>query len=236
MTAALKRIWKNVTVEPGEEEGTWGPLLDGSPVRLPSRKRLQVRSRPLAEALAEEWGGVPMGKEVRPDDLPLTRISGNMIDRIGPEPEATRARLLPFGRDDTVCYRNEGQDRALLDRVLGWAEKNGLHPAATEGLMPLEQPEAYMQALAARLAPMGAEELAALGVMAPAMGSLLLPLAVMDGALTVEEAARLASAEELHQMQVNGHDEDLAAQLARREEDVREAKRFLDLARSARPG
>lgn len=230
--AALKRVWKNVTVQPGED-GMSGPALDGKPVRLPSKRPLQVKSPALAKALAEEWGAIPENKEVKPDDLPLTRITGNRIDRIAPDMEGARKILLPFGRDDTLCYRNEEQDRDLLNKALGWAAENGLHPAATEGIMPLEQPAPYIEALEKRLAAQDADALAAIGVMAPAMGSLLLPFALLDNALTVEEALRLADAEERRQLREGGHDDDLAARLNRRGQDVREAKQYFDLARAA---
>jgi chaperone required for assembly of F1-ATPase len=55
----------------------------------------------------------------------------------------------------------------------------------------------------ARLSPVG---LSALGVLVPALGSLVLGLAVQRGALTSQEAHRLAITDELYQEELWGLD------------------------------
>ena len=80
--AGRKRFWKQVTIVPA---GTgYAVELDGRPVKLPERTTLAVESNALAQALAEEWqaAGKEAGGLFRPEDLPLTRIAGSMLERI----------------------------------------------------------------------------------------------------------------------------------------------------------
>lgn len=232
MSQPRKRFWKTVTLEV-MEDGLYGPALDGRPVRLPKGSVLAVASRALADVLVDEWASIAPKEPFTPDDLPLTRMSGTRIERVAPYMEETRKQLVAYGIDDALCYRSPAQNEQLVGRVLGWAKKHNLHPDATEGLMPLSHPPAYQVGLEALLVSFDADMLAALGVMAPVFGSLLLACAVADGVLTIDQGVALGQADERQQLQKWGHDAEMAQQLAQKENDVRDAMRFLTLAREA---
>ena len=72
----MKRFWKDVEVR--EDEGGWGVSLDGRPVRTPARAPLVVPTRPLADAIAEEW----RADEIDPRAMPLTGLANAAVDHI----------------------------------------------------------------------------------------------------------------------------------------------------------
>ncbi len=231
MAQPRKRFWKSVTLGTVGDDGQQGPLLDGRPIRLPAGGQLAVHSTALAKALVEEWQNIAEGAEFTPDDLTLTRITGSRIERVAPDMAAMRAVLKAYGVDDNLCYRSDAQDDALLERIFSWAQGKGLSPAMTTGLMPLKQPEAYIKRLEQILEGMDADILAALGVMTPILGSLLLPLALLDNVVSFDEAMSLGHADENHQMAEWGHDKELARQLEQKEQDIADALRFFCLVR-----
>ena len=99
------------------------------------------------------------------------------------------------------------------------------------GLMPVAQPDEAVRALRAAVAAHPPLELAALGVAVPALGSLVLGLAVADGALDGTEAMRLAVLDETFQEEFWGTDAEALDRRARVSADVALAGRLFLLAR-----
>ncbi len=230
MAQFRKRFWKQVTVGPVGESGQQGPLLDGRPVKLPAGGLLAVSSPVLAQALADEWQQIAEGAQFTPDDLVLTRITGSYIERILPDRAAMEDVLHAYGIDDNLCYQSDAQDEDVVSRIRAWAAEQGLHPTVTDGLMPLDQPEAYSEALKQYLSGLEPVILGALGVMVPITGSLLLPLALVHDVISFDEAVHLAHADEYRQLEKWGHDKELATLLEKRNTDIADALRFLHLA------
>jgi len=223
-----KRFWKAVSV--AQENGLFEPRLDGRPIRLPQGKVLVVRSSALAEAIAGEWGQIAEGASFTPDSLPLTRMAGTMIERIAPDPQATRDMLLGFGVDDGLCYCADSIG-PVAAQVFAWLSGYGIHPSVTDGLMPVVQPEGYLEALGQLLATQGDLELAVLGVLAQATGSLLLSLAVVGGAVSLVDAVLWANNDEKSQLATWGQDDELVRTMENREKDILDAGMFLTLGR-----
>ena len=73
----MKRFWEAALAVP-RLEGGYGVELDGRPLRLPGGSILTIESRPLAEAIADEWqqAGGAKGGEMNPEDVALTRLLG----------------------------------------------------------------------------------------------------------------------------------------------------------------
>jgi chaperone required for assembly of F1-ATPase len=67
----MKRFYKETAVDAAE--GAFRVLLDGRPMRTPAKATLVVPTRPLAEAIAVEWDGVPDKAEINAAHLRLTR-------------------------------------------------------------------------------------------------------------------------------------------------------------------
>lgn len=232
----MKRFWDRA--EPVPREGGWGVALDGRPLRLPSGAALLLPGRRLAEAVAEEWqaAGGAKGVEVALGALRLTRVIATAIDRIAPAPEATVEALANYGSTDLLCYRAEfppelaARQAERWQPLLDWAALALDAPlAVTVGVVPVEQPPAALAALRAALARRTPVGLAALGVAVPALGSLVLGLALAEGRIGPDEAHALATLDEAFQAEAWGEDAEAAARLAGIAEDVRLAARILAL-------
>ncbi|MGG5822746.1 ATP12 family chaperone protein [Falsiroseomonas sp. HW251] len=234
----MKRFWDKADV--AETEGRFSVTLDGRPVRLPGGAPVQMESRALAQAIAAEWqaAGGSKGQEFRPDDIPLTRLVGTARERIAPDPAATVAALARYAETDLLCYRAE--DRRLAERqaaewdpILDWAALTLDAPLrTTQGVMPVAQPPQALSALTRALEALPAVELAALGVAVPALGSLVLGLALAAGRLGPGEAHALATVDERFQEEFWGLDPEAEARRARIAADIALAARLITLARS----
>lgn len=232
----MKRFWEAALAVP-RLEGGYGVVLDGRPLRLPGGSILATESRPLAEAIAEEWhqAGGGKGREMRQGDVPLTRILGAVQERIAPNPRPMVEGIAKYGETDLLCYRAEDHRLAARqaeawDPLLEWAALALDAPlSVTQGLMPVAQSPESLAALKAAVAGHDAAGLAGLGVAVPALGSLVLGLALSLGRLDAEEAHRLAMVDEIFQEEFWGSDAETAARRAERLGDVKLAARFIAL-------
>jgi len=208
----MKRFWDRAEAVPADTG--YGIALDDRPLRLPGGARLTVPGRCLAEALAMEWQSVATtpGAEFTWDSLPLTRLVGTAQDRIAPDPVPTIEALAAYGETDLLCYRAEEprlqtRQAAAWDPLLDWAGAALAAPlAVTAGVMPVAQPKASLAALRAAVAAEDFWGLAALGILVPALGSLVLALAVLHGRLTPAEAVAAALMDETYQQEFWGLD------------------------------
>lgn len=232
----MKRFWETAAAVP-RPEGGHGVLLDGRPLRVPGGAVLTTDSHKLAEAIATEWrqAGRGKGSEMSLEDVPLTRLLGSAQERIAPDPAPIIKGIANYGETDLLCYRAE--DHRLAARqaeqwqpLLDWAALALDAPLrVTQGLMPIAQRPHSLTALHAAVArhdPMG---LAALGLAVPALGSLVLGLALTLGRLDADQAYHLAIVDEVFQEEFWGLDAEAKAQRASRLADVRLAQRFMAL-------
>ncbi len=213
-------------------------LLDGRPVRLPGGAPLRVQGAKLAEAVAAEWqaAGGAKGGEMRPEDVPLTRLVGTAEERIGPALDGTITAIARYGETELLCYRAEvhrlaARQAEAWDPWLAWAARALDAPLrVTTGILPVPQPPQALAALQRAVARHSVLGLAALGVAVPALGSLVLGLAVAEGHLDPAEAHRLASLEEIFQEEFWGVDPDTVKRREAAAADVALAARLVRLA------
>ena len=234
----MKRFWDNATAEAVGER--WQVLLDGKPMRLPGGALLLVGSRALAEAVAAEWqaAGGAKGGEMSFADTPLTRLAGTAQERVAPQAEAVALELARYGETDLLCYRAEEPD-ALVQRQaeqwqpwLDWAAaKYGARLEVTAGVMHRAQPAAAVAALAAAVAGQGVPALAALGIIVPATGSLVLGLAVAEGVLDAAGATAASQLDELFQAELWGVEWESQERRERVAGEIALAARYLELSR-----
>lgn len=243
----MKRFWDSAVAardepRPGGGDAGFAVLLDGKPVRLPGGTPLRVTGAALAEALAAEWaaaGGGAKGGEMRMDEVPLTRLVGTAEERIAPDPEPTVAAIARYAETDLLCYR-ASEPRLAVRQAKAWqplldwvADRHAAPPLqVTEGVMPMPQDPAALDALRRAVAAHPPLELAALGVAVPALGSLVLGLALAAGRIDAPEAHRLATLDETFQEEFWGVDAEAAARRARLAADVELAARLLHLVRA----
>lgn len=235
----MKRFWDHA-VAVARPEGGHAVLLDGRPLRLPGGAPLATPSAALAEAIAAEWqaAGGAKGAAMSMEEVPLTRLLGTAQDRVAPDPAAMAEGLARYAETDLLCYRAEDPVLAVMQArewqaLLDWAaEAHGARLVVTEGLMPVSQPPESLARLRGALGAFGVEELAALGLAVPALGSLVLGLALSAGRVAAAEAHRLATLDETFQETRWGEDPEALARRARALADVALAERFLALVRA----
>ncbi len=233
----MKRFWTTADTAPAD--AGWQILLDRRPVRLPGGAVLQVPAEPLARAIAAEWqdAGRAKGGDMTFADTPLTRLAGTAQQRIAPDPWPTIDAIARYGESDTLCYRAETPDslvRREHERWQPWldwvAAEYGAPLRVVAGIAPLKQHRGSIAALRKAVAEFDAFGLAGLGVAVPALGSLVLGLALARGRLNPESAHALGALEELYQVEIWGEDAEAAARRRAIAADVALAARFIQLA------
>ncbi|HVY15631.1 MAG TPA: ATP12 family protein [Rhodopila sp.] len=234
----MKRFWDQASAAP--VEGGFEIHLDGKPMRLPSSVPLLVRSERLARAIAAEWQAAGGGKggEMSFSDTPLTRLAGTAQERIAPDPHPTVDAIARYGESDLLCYRAETPAELVRRQTEGWqpwldwmAATHGAPLRVTAGVGFVRQHHDTVAALRNVVAAYDADALAGLGVAVPALGSLVLGLALAAGMLDAEAAHRLASLDELFQMEQWGEDPEAAARRANILTEIKQADRYLGLVR-----
>ena len=230
--AALpKRFYKLATSEATERGHEL--RLDGRPARTPGRSPLAVRSVAIGQAIAAEWNA--QVERIDPFSMPLTRTANSAIDGVAGRMDEVRADIAAFAGSDLLCYRADDPDglvwrqREAWDPVLDrFATDHGARFTLQTGIMPVEQPDAALAAIRARLDRIDdALTLAALHVATTLTGSALLALAVLDGWLGAEAAWAAAHVDEDWNIALWGRDDEAGARRAQRWRDMAAAALIL---------
>lgn len=227
----MKRFWREVLVT---AEG--GITLDGKPVRTPGRELLVVPTTALAEAIADEWRAV--SDMLDPRAMPLTGLANAAIDVIGPNPAAFARSLAAYGESDLLCYRAESpaelvtRQAAAWDPLLDWAaQRYDIGFGVVHGVVHRPQPAATTARLAAAITARSCFELAALSPIVTVSGSLVIALALAEGAADTETLWRAATIDEDWQAEHWGKDDLAAATRAARRADFEADARLIALLR-----
>ena len=228
----MKRVWKKVSIEP-QGDG-WEVQLDGKPVKTPARSPLILPNRSLADAISKEWSSVD--ELVDPRSMPLTGFANAAIDRVAPERQAFAGGLARYAEADLACYRSEWppelveRQEKCWDPLLAWARRRyDVDFAMTSGLLHVPQPPATVDRLDHAVSALDAFRLAGLSPLVTVGGSLIAALAVVEKAITVEEAWDAVSIDERWQLEQWGSDREAEDALESRRHDFFAAARFLEL-------
>jgi len=228
----VKRFWK--TVEIREDDGGWGVSLDGRPVRTPARAPLVVPTRPLADAIAEEWRTA--ADEIDPRAMPLTGLANAAVDHVIRNKAEFAGGLARYAEADLACYRSEWPPQ-LVDRqvehwdpLLAWGRRRfDVDFSTTSGLMHIPQPPATIERLAHEVMALDACRLAGLSPLVTVGGSLLAALALLEKAIAPEAAWEAVSVDDRWQLEQWGSDADAELALETRRRDFFAGARFLEL-------
>lgn len=230
----MKRFYDKVDVR--SAEGGFGVALDGKLIRTPAGQPLLLPTPALADAVATEWAAVPDKGEIRPLQMPLTRLAATAIDRIAPQPHVVTGDVIGYARSDLLCYRADGpvelvaRQAAGWDPVLYWARTHlGATFRTTAGVMPIDQDAASVAAVEARISGYEPFILSALFSLTTALGSVLLAIAVVEGLLTAEQAADLAEIDFTWQTERWGADSEALKRRDAMRKDIAAAGRMLGL-------
>jgi chaperone required for assembly of F1-ATPase len=236
----MRRFWSHATAERAAD-GRWRVLLDGKPVRLPGGTPLAVGTAPLACAIAAEWQAVGTeSKELSWAELPLTRLAGTAQERIARDPAPVVAAIAKYGESDLLCYRAEAPEPLVQRQArawqpwLDWAALELDAPLRiTRGVMHVAQPAEALRALHHAVAAYDALGLAGLGVAVPALGSLVLGLALAAGRLDAAAAHSLSVLDESFQEELWGLDEEAARRRQEIAGEIADAARLIRLSRAS---
>lgn len=228
----MKRFWAAANAV--EREEGWGVELDGKPLRTPARESLNVPTRALAEAIAEEWDSVD--GEIDPRAMPLTGLANAAIDRVHADKSAFADGLARYAEADLACYRAEGP-QGLVDRqaqewdaLLGWGQRRfDVDFNTTGAIVHVAQPPATIERLTHALSMLDPFRLAGLSPLVTIGGSLLAALGVLEGAFSPEQAWGAVSLDDRWQLEQWGSDAEAEAALDARRRDFLAAARFLEL-------
>lgn len=202
----MKRFWTNVTIDAERVV-----RLDDRPVRTPGRTPLALPTAALAEAVAREWRDV--AETVDPRAMPLTGLANAAIDRIAADPAPFAAGLARYAETDLLCYRADSppelvaRQAAIWDPLLDWArDRYDVHFTLVTGIMHQPQPNATVERLAAAVKALDPFRLAALSPVVTITGSLVLALALLEGAAEADAIWTAAHVDEDFQAEQWGED------------------------------
>jgi len=197
----MERFYKDVTTGP-DLAGGYAVLLDGRPVRTPEKETLSAPNAALAALIAAEWAA--QDGAIKPDTMPLTQLLTTAIDRVKPNRDVITDQLLAYIDSDLLCYRaitpeGMGDEQAKLwDPWLAWfTTRFGGTLATTTDLIRLDQDKVIHETLRTHVDGLDLHQFTLLQVAASVCGSIVLGLAVCDGAISPEDGYACALCEEL---------------------------------------
>ncbi|HLZ78494.1 MAG TPA: ATP12 family protein [Sphingomonas sp.] len=228
MIPAAKRFWRDVTLEGRAIR------LDGRALKTPARADLVLPTDALAHAVADEWRAVE--DSIDPRAMPLTGLANAAIDRIAPDTASFAAGLGRYAQGDLLCYRADHPAELVAlqggawDPPLDWARSRyDVDFRVTAGIVHVAQSADTVRRLAAAVAARDAFHLTGIAPLVTLSGSLVLALALAEGAITEQDAWDAAELDDLWQAEQWGEDALATAAREDKRRDFRAAARFLAL-------
>ena len=232
---AAKRFWKTASVT--ELDAGYGVVLDGRPVKSPLKTTLVVPSRAMAEAMAVEWEA--QDDKIEPLTMPITRAVNATLDKVIPQRAEVADMLADYGGSDLLCYRATHPDgliarqEAAWDPLLDWAaETFGARLNTTQGVIPVAQPAQATGVLRAQVHGLDPFELTAFNEFVTISGSLVIGLAALKEAWSMEELWQIARIDERWQEEQWGEDEEATASANAKKTAFLQGAVFLSLTRT----
>jgi chaperone required for assembly of F1-ATPase len=230
----VKRVYKSAAVLPAEC-GYW-VALDSRRVKTPGRRDLVLPTEALAVAIAEEWNA--QAGEMRPEQMPLSRLANTAIDRTSLLRDKIVEEIANYAGTDLVCYRAErppalaARQHAVWQPLLDWAAGRFDAPLeVVNGILPRPQPAQSLKSFALAVAEHDDFALTALHAATTACGSLVIALALFAGRLDAEAAFAASQLDESYEIERWGEDSEAAERRRALAADIAAAARFHMLSR-----
>lgn len=231
----MKRFYKTAAAE-RRPDGMSVVLLDGRPLKTPAKAELAVSSFPLAQAIAAEWQ--VQQDEIKPLQMPLTRLVATAIDRVAVDPSAAIAEIVRYGDTDLLSYRAEAPQELVARQgevwqpLLDWfRDRYDVQLQTTQGIVAVPQAETLKPRLERVCAGYDPMLLTALHAATTTTGSVVIGLALLEGRIDAEAAHRAGLLDELYQAELWGEDAEAAARRNTLLSDLRAVAEFLVLLR-----
>ena len=229
----MKRFYSEVVVD-AADDGGYVVTLDGRPIRTPGKQLLELPTRALAEAIADEWRR--QSDTVEPAGMLICRLANSARDHVASRREAVIDEIARFAATDLVCYLADRPDELIARQREGWQpltdwceEAFGAALVVTSELVPTDQPAAVLDALRMAVAAFADFPLAALHQATSACSSVVIGLALAHGRIDGETAWRLSLLDETFQVERWGEVSEAADRRDRLKADILAASGFLAL-------
>lgn len=233
----MRRFYKEVSIEKngGAKNGdSHAILLDGKPVKTPSRRALSLPNAALANSVKAEWDA--QGEKIDPASMVMTGFANAAIDRVADERAVFVQNIAAYGETDLFCYRADSPD-PLIERQmtewqpwLDWAhEKYDAPLFCVAGIMHKKQAEQSLKNLRKPVLVMNDFQLSAMAKMTHISGSLVASLAIFEGDANVDDIWPALCLDELWQEEQWGADDFAEKHRNDRYADFSAAVDFLEL-------
>jgi chaperone required for assembly of F1-ATPase len=223
-----KRFYAEVQVV--GEGANWAVHLDHRALRTHGKKQLVLPTQALANVIADEWRG--QGERIDLQSMFNTRLAYMALDRTPVARGELVKETARYAATDLVCHLADGPAvlRARQDAAWGsmrdWVAKElGVHLKAVEGIIPIAQPEASIEAVRHHASGLEDFRLSALSHAVSLLGSAVLGLAVERRFISAAEAFEMSRIDEAYQAEKWGEDHEATI----RTERTRAEARALDL-------
>lgn len=233
----MKRFYKTATAQV-EQDGTHSVRLDGRAMKTPSKADMRLPTRALAEAIAAEWNA--QQDEIKPAEMPLTRLAATAIDRVQADPAFATADVVRYGDTDLLSYRATDQAELSAKQATVWQplldwfrDRYDVQLAVTSGIMAVAQPPELKPRLERVCAAYDAFHLTALHAATTNTGSVVIGLALLEGRVDAQAASEASLLDELHQAGLWGEDAEAAQRRANLAADLLATEQFLALLKVA---
>jgi len=200
----MKRFYEGTTAE--AHGASWRVLLDGKPIKTPKGTHLELPSKPLAQAVAQEWAS--QGEQIKPKEMPLTTVGCTAVDLVRPEIGECVGRLLPYLAMDTLCFEDDNEILAEMQAkewqpMREWFQAHfGVQLAVARGINAPAHPQPTLPTVEKALFGYDEWELSALEIATSTAKSLIVATSLVDREdFVAKDAFRLALLEEHFQIE-----------------------------------
>ncbi len=229
----MKRFYK-VASASRRADGLHGVMLDNRPLKTPAKADFCLPNQALAEAIAAEWEA--QQPEIRPLEMPLTRLVATATDRTALDRPGVTAEIVRYGDTDLLSYRAEqppelaARQAATWQPLLDWfRDRYDIQLQVTQGIVAVPQSPELKSRLEQVCAGLDPLRLTILHALTSATGSVVIGLAVLTGRLDAEAAHRASLLDELFQAELWGEDPEATARRSALLSDITSASHCLTL-------
>jgi chaperone required for assembly of F1-ATPase len=227
----MNKFYNEVSVKANEDGHQI--LLDGRGVKTPAKNLLVVPTESLANAIAHEWD--EQVDKVLPDTMPLTRLANTAIDRVRDNLMHVVDEISAFGGSDLICYRAssppdlQARQKKLWNPYIVWARKIiQIELVVTEGVMPIKQNEDTLDFLKAYVMNGDEFSLSGLHTLVSITGSLIIGLAIMNGAVSPEKGWKACNVDNDFQKEQWGEDDEATEKMLEKQAMLLSAAHYME--------
>ena len=205
----LKRFYKTVDVQ--AQNVGFAVVLDGKIVRTPMNAELIVPTKQLAVAVAEEWEN--QGETVVLDTMVMSGFVNTTLDLVRHRRVQVIDEITVYAETDLLCYLAEEPKELVEEQKLKWqpqldwfADTFGVRLITSTGIMHVAQDPNSLKVVREIVDTRNVFSLTGLHVLTTGTGSIVLGLAVAEGALDASSASDLGQLDALYQSSLWGQD------------------------------